>query len=1201
MRTKQRKLGLTLLSLVMAIALVLGVTSFASTVKAEDPVTTVTMQNGARLRVEEDAPALVYTATIENFDSALEYGMLLVEANNLVGVSDYVAELDAQTYQKVECAPYGTETKKITAYFDIAADKLITQYAGIAYIYNGETYVYTEVTNNNIRSVDYVAQMAYLKGDGDKDVLATFISCEISEDLYGVNAEQTANNEAIVDGTNTYLSIVVDNLNEAIDFYDGSTELSFRSSQPYAGGSIVKFDIYVPAEVNGRYWVQFGTTTSKNVVDFYANPDITEKTAAGAWLTATCQLPEGEDTYYFYITANKGGWNDGADVHYELRLDNFVVTEPSGATFTQDFENGYNGGDDETTVNFTVRGNEAKGIKVEDVVRCETFGGSITLGGAAPELAMKYVFNVGLDNSISFVSKEAFAGGSELSFYYFIPAGTPTSWWRVSYDTTQEIDFYHSPYLNLGATTGAWTLATVTLPAGDSYYVTITSEVSATNWKIEGENSHVLIDNFAVNGEVVENFNHGVARSIFEVRKPVAVMDSADGEGLVIEDSGDESSEHAAKLNYKAWSGTEIGIIEFVTKEAYPSGTVITFKYKTVNAPNGCWNYLATCTDPEKASVYAEASGQTNTSKWVHSLADTQGTWIEVTYTLTETAYVHFAANVGSAWADGYMLVDDFSVTVGGNTVTDNFNDGLNKGLFNVNGSGVVEFGDGYFVQEEPEFTVGEHALKIYHRDNGGKVPGFFNQAVPGGSVVSFKYYIPEGTELTAGAWWRTSYTTDVPNEAAWTDYYDASHFANTLVIGDWITVTVTLPTDAESYYVFFVTEEGNKWKAPDGSPAYILVDDFTVTSGEEVVLYENFNEGLTAGTYVIRDEATYDLAMNEGYEPPKAGEKSAKLVIDIMSSSKANGFITTQAYTLTEATVVTFDYLMVDNDKPAWWCLFWTDDKNVASVYAHVENNKDHNDGRDLPKDVHGTWATASITVPAGTWHFYISGEVGQWGDPNRVNGKGYVLIDNFKVGNVVSEDFNNATGFGIFEDNRDSYPNAITLVDDPRSLEPAPEPEVPEEPEVTFESLIEAGTVLDYVLDTDARVFWTTFVELNANGLEGNQLLLNVNFDISYNGTRSFALVLGPTSFLYFDGENVSLYQDGALVSTIEDISSNVDLAIRADGALFVNANGEYVYMGTLDKDYLGTVGFVSLFGEGTFTISNLKLTSVCAKAQA
>ena len=1196
MRTKQRNLGLTLLSLVMAIALVLGLTTVASTVKADDSVTTVAMQNGARLRVEEDAPALVYTATIENYDSSLEYGMLLVAAADTVGVLDYVAELDAQTYQKVECAPYGTETKKITAYFDIAEDKLTTQFAGIAYIYDGETYVYTEVTNNNIRSVEYVAQMAYLKGDGDKDVLATFISCEISEELYGVNAEQTMNNEAVVDGTNTYLSIVVDNLNEAIDFYDGSTELSFRSSQPYAGGSIVKFDIYVPAEVNGRYWVQFGTTTSKNVVDFYGNPDITEKTAAGAWLTATCQLPEGEDTYYFYITANKGGWNDGADVHYDLRLDNFVITEPNGNTYTQDFENGYNGGDDETTVNFTVRGNEVAGIAPADVVRCVTYGGAITLGGAAPELAMKYVFNVGLDNGISFVSKEAYAGGSELSFYYFIPAGTPTSWWRVSYDTTQEIDFYHSPYLNLGATTGEWTLATVTLPAGGSYYVTITSEVSATNWKIEGENSYALIDNFAVNGEVVENFNHGVARSVFEVRKPVAVMDSADGEGLVIEDSGDESSEHAAKLNYKAWSGTELGIIEFVTKEAYPSGTVITFKYNTVNAPTSYWNNLATCTDPENASVYADASGKANTSKWVHSLADTKGTWVEVTYTLTETAYVHFAANVGSAWADGYMLVDDFSVTVGGNTVTDNFSDGLDKGLFNVNGSGVVELGEGYEENEEPkqfaakinvdqlsgtagkfslmtneaypagstitfkykitgntggkwwsviwftddnrysldvyahtsgngvsfdkdendvwltktvtlpaeggpykftfggamsewnggflyidnvviesngsilategfedgygiffnnleraltlaegegyvESLTGEHALKIYQRDNGGKVPGFFNQAVPGGSTVTFKYLIPEGTTLTKNTWWRISYTPDVPNEAAWTDYYNAAFRDISLVVGTWTTVSITLPTDAESYYVFFATEEGDKWVAPDGSRGYVLVDDFVVTSNEEVVLTENFNEGLDNSILVVRDGSTYALAENEGFG-------------------------------------------------------------------AVVEENPDEEQGGSEP-------------------------------------------------------------------------------------VEPTPE--------VTFESLVEAGTVLDYVLDSQNRVLWAAHVMLNREGLEASQLLLNVNFDLSYNGTRSFALVLDATSFLYFDGENVSLYQDGELVSTIEGVASNVDIAIRVDGTLFVNANGEYVYMGTLDNNSLGVVGFVSLFGDGTFTVTNLKLASYTAKTQA
>ena len=90
---------------------------------------------------------------------------------------------------------------------------------------------------------------------------------------------------------------------------------------------------------------------------------------------------------------------------------------------------------------------------------------------------------------------------------------------------------------------------------------------------------------------------------------------------------------------------------------------------------------------------------------------------------------------------------------------------------------------------------------------------------------------------------------------------------------------------------------------------------------------------------------------------------------------------------------VVTFDYFMSGNLGNKWWAFFWTNDNKVASVYAHVEENKENNNGIDLPVNVQDQWAKASVTVPAGEWYLYFGGSIGDWGKKDGEEGRGYVL----------------------------------------------------------------------------------------------------------------------------------------------------------------------------------------------------------------
>ena len=142
-----------------------------------------------------------------------------------------------------------------------------------------------------------------------------------------------------------------------------------------------------------------------------------------------------------------------------------------------------------------------------------------------------------------------------------------------------------------------------------------------------------------------------------------------------------------------------------------------------------------------------------------------------------------------------------------------------------------------------------------------------------------------------------------------------------------------------------------------------------------------------------------------------------------ISSTASTPSFITSKKYS--GGVTVTFDYYMSGNTNNKWWTLAWTSSNTNASIYAGVSssNTSDTNNAYSLPTNVQNTWATATVTIPAGEWYLYFAGAVGEWSG-------GYVIIDNFKIGDTVLETFSDGT-YGIFLDNRSSKPDAITIAD--------------------------------------------------------------------------------------------------------------------------------------------------------------------------
>ncbi len=655
----------------------------------------------------------------------------------------------------------------------------------------------------------------------------------------------------------------------------------------------------------------------------------------------------------------------------------------------------------------------------------------ITGGGDAiitpAQYEIKYTFNVAGEN-VALKTSQAYAGGSTVSFKYYIPAGTVTSWWGVAWSTsTSDMDIYKAADSNrvegnpLSTNLGAWVDVSFNLPAGGPYYLYFGSEVGAAHgrWMLDGENAYVLIKDFKIGNQEHTVGANGKSEMFTMDGVAVTLIKKSNATGSFVAPPVDSM----LGFNADAIGGHER--IAMITNNAYSGVKEITFKAVwTGNATSSRWGFSYT----NNPSTFGYDDGKTLEEQisWINCYSPRFGVMkqdagVEYTYRLTISGgkwemyagdekigggdyiegqnYFYFMACPTFAGGVAFYI-EDFSITYADGTVVDTFNGGKSTIFVEsstknaVHGSSGMVFEESTFgngeevepeVPEAPE-EIGEIAMK-YSFNKGDSVSHITKEAYPGGSTISFKYYIPEGTKTQ---WFRLSYTDGTP------DFYDSPFSLLSLSVGAWMNMTYTLPAGGP-YKIFFAAESGN-WTA--GS--YMLIDDFTVGD-----VKENFNCGIDNSIFSITDKNI--IGEGEGYVP-LTGMFGAKIYGDKISGTKTTPtFITKQAYTFTEPTVVTFDYYMSGNTNSKWWAFFWTNNQKVASIYAHVENNKSNNDGRDLPTNVQNAWATASVEVPAGTWYLYLGMAKGEWSG-------GHVIIDNFKIGDQVTETFNAGIDVSIF-----------------------------------------------------------------------------------------------------------------------------------------------------------------------------------------
>lgn len=1156
MKGKAKRLWITICGICAITCLAMGIwfNFSAERVIASSGTPTVTMVAGASVRKTPGEPGIKFTAKIDNYDASYQYGMLILPEAAWTNLgwdnnTDYISVLNNMgvSYANKICGAYLKDGKYFISFSlkNIYPYNYDLSFVGVAYTLKNGVYSYADVDLvENGRSISYVAQMALKYEENltveQEDALEKFVNpsnIQIDKEDYWKNPS------AIVGGTT---DVKADNY-AAKRTFNVSEAVTFITKEAYAGGSEVSFKYYIPAGTTNCGWWGIAWHTDASKIDNYHAAGVNNAIGhqplgkeVGVWTDVSFTLPAG-GPYYLYFGSEVDGskWALNGGNSYAL-IDDFKV----GAT----------------TESFTSNINDSIFNANASVVSSYLYEqGEVSFGEAPGENSAKIVVDkVKSDaGTPTFVTKKSYPAGSVVKFKYYMPTDAKLGSWAklccVGNPTSGDI--YANWLLDLPIIKGQWIEKEVTLSSAG--YLYFAADVG--QWG-NGE-GYILIDDFSVTSggnTVIDNFNTGVTDGLFNVNTADAVVS---GEGYVYVEK-----ELAMKFIPNAGDA-----VSAITKTAYAAGSTVSFKYYIPAGTTTSWWGIAWHTNANSANNY-HAAGIENAIGY-KDLGATVGAWTDVSFTLPASGgpyYLYFGSECGSWKKNGensYILIDDFTV----NGETDTFNGGFEDSLFTIkdpNRTTLSEDGEGYTDEvKEPE-EIGEIAMKYIFNASGEVVSQVTKQAYAGGSTVSFKYYIPAGTETK---WWGIVWSTKNTGLDIYAASTNASAYPLSTTLGEWTNVEFTLPAGGP-YYLYFGSEVGH-WLL-NGGNAYVFIDDFTVNGETETFNYgvENsiFNV-LVAGTVVNSEDG-------EGFVP-LSGDFGAKLNVNTISSEASQpSFITAKKYA--GGVTVTFDYYMSGNTANKWWSFNWTTNNTVASIYAFTENNPNQQ-GQALPT-VQDSWQTVSVEIPAGEWYFYFGGAVGEWGN-------GYVIIDNFKIGDTVTETFNNGE-YGIFLNNT---PAAITIADGKPTEVVPDEPEEENDDVYALVNLLKDESKLSALLENGGFAWLASNGVIDATNMPASRLLLEGYISFTITGEKEFAIYFGNNAFIFVNGSVVEVYNGTEKIRTIAystNGTETVNFTVTAGGKLNLSVNGaDYAGFGFVTPTMMQVV---ALGGDGKVTFTQVNV---------
>ena len=170
--------------------------------------------------------------------------------------------------------------------------------------------------------------------------------------------------------------------------------------------------------------------------------------------------------------------------------------------------------------------------------------------------------------------------------------------------------------------------------------------------------------------------------------------------------------------------------------------------------------------------------------------------------------------------------------------------------------------------------------MKYIFNIGGERISQITKNKYPSGTKISFKYFIPAGTETK---WWGLAWTKNNSNPSI----YDAAvpntaHCLSTMT-GEWTDVEFTLP-EGGPYYLYFGSEVGN-WKL-NGDNAYALIKDFAIDdeitdfscNTDEWIFYVKDNNAVKAAAQ--KDVVTVNVEKGTGVGSTQQTPREDKVTI---------------------------------------------------------------------------------------------------------------------------------------------------------------------------------------------------------------------------------------------------------------------------------------------------------------------------------
>lgn len=591
------------------------------------------------------------------------------------------------------------------------------------------------------------------------------------------------------------------------------------------------------------------------------------------------------------------------------------------------------------------------------------------------------------NSPMSFITKEAYPGGSTVSFKAYVPESE--GWWAVSWTTDpKDVGLYKwtsGSGKSMTSVSGQWSDYSVTLPNdGKNYYVYIVG--AKGEWpKGNGTALEILVDDFRItSGSTVvkENFDNGLENSIFSIN----------GSDVVRQETVKEIKQNkVAAIDIDQINDYQN--MNFITKKAYKGGSKITFK-ALIPEDTG-WTKVCLTTDNTKGDIYGDsgAAGSQN-------LNGTPGEWTEYSITLPEgddEYYVYFSGAKGE-WKGKLLLIDDFKVENGENVEVDNFDSGIADGLFDViaispgNGSTVVSsmvaetsgqkiiYTDESGQNDISRMKMTTDGINLYaYVETVDAIKGF-------GNANCMSLFISTGN--SGGCYNQYEYVVNRNSQNA----ADNKLVVEKYVAGEWVEAGKAAYSMA-----------GNKMQLSIPLSTLGLEDSFKI----EFKWADNYSEDDIYSFYTKGDAAPYGR-LNYTYEVEGQAVAIEKQYISDVAGQMS--IITKNKYA--GGSVVTFDAFVPEGIN--WWGICWTTDKSDTGLYKWTSAEGGH--GQTMTSSI-GEWKSYSVTLPNDSNKYYIYFVVDKDKDCTP---KEPMLIDNFTIQSsdkTYVDTFNGGLHNGLFD----------------------------------------------------------------------------------------------------------------------------------------------------------------------------------------